>query len=271
MRGKPSVESRRFTTPYALNSCIVTYGVDGEHFGKNKKKGQAREQDGKRLRAKGKMKVSGRNRLFFSAIVIPLFLGAIYAYYEVEEENFHPIKVGEAYRSAQMDGGGLKFFIDKYHIKSILNLRGAKADEKWYIDEMKVSSKYNVIHYDVSLSAYSEPTLKETEVLMGIFKSAPRPILIHCQAGADRTGLAAAIWKVIIVKEAKMEAGKQLSIFYGHMSLGPASAMDHFFEKWLPKLAEGRVQPGRLVGSQGENHRGALVKDDEPETKAGPA
>ena len=180
------------------------------------------------------MKVSGRSKLFI-VLVAPLLLGAIYAGYVWKQGNFHPIKEGEAYRSAQMDGDELKYCIEKYHIKSILNLRGKYVEEKWYTEEMKVSSEHNVRHYDIDLSAYREPTPEDIQILIGLFKSAPRPILIHCQAGADRSGLAAAIWEVTVDKKSKLEAGKQLSILYGHMPVGPASAMDHFFENWLPE------------------------------------
>ncbi|MGO9380083.1 MAG: hypothetical protein ACLP29_16245 [Dissulfurispiraceae bacterium] len=92
------------------------------------------------------------------------------------------------------------------------------------------------IHYDVSLSASQEPTPKETQIILQLFKSAFRPILIHCQAGADRSGLVAATRKVIVDNKSKIEASKDLSILYGHSSLGPASAIDHFFEKWRPEL-----------------------------------
>lgn len=99
---------------------------------------------------------------------------------------------------------------------------------------MKVSSEHNVRHYDIDLSAYREPTPEEMQILIGLFKSAPRPILIHCQAGADRSGLVAAMWRVIVDKQSKIEARKLLSILYGYMPVGPASAMDQFFENWLP-------------------------------------
>jgi len=99
----------------------------------------------------------------------------------------------------------------------------------------------------VSLSADREPTRNETLILTGIFKSAPRPILIHCRAGADRSGLAAAMWKVIVDNTSKIEAGKQLSILYGHLPLGPTSAMDHFFENWFPELKKGPIQSDGLV------------------------
>ena len=104
------------------------------------------------------------------------------------------------------------YCLRNYHIRSILNLRRKDLLENWYIDESKISEECNVIHYDVSLSAYTEPTMKETQILMSIFKAAPRPVLIHCQAGADRSGLVAAMWKVIVDKETNVEVSKQLSI-----------------------------------------------------------
>ena len=173
--------------------------------------------------------------IIISIISIPLLGVAIYAFTIAEEGNFHQITKGEAYRSAQMRGEELKDCITNYHIKSIINLRG-KVNEKWYIDETKICAECEIAHYDLFLSAYREPTPEETRILMGFFKSAPRPILIHCQAGADRSGLVAAMWKVIVDKESKIEAGKQLSILYGHMPLGPASAMDRFFQNWCPEL-----------------------------------
>ena len=50
------------------------------------------------------------------------------------------------------------------------------------------------------------------------------------------SGLVAAMWKVIVDKEPKSEAGKQLSILYGHLPIGKTTATDHFFENWTPPL-----------------------------------
>jgi predicted ATPase len=48
--------------------------------------------------------------------------------------------------------------------------------------------------------------------------------------------MAAAIWKVVVDKEPKSVAEKQLSIFYGHLPIGKTTAMDHFFQKWTPAI-----------------------------------
>ncbi len=184
------------------------------------------------------MKLWGRKILIsiMFIILMPLLGAAIYAYKEAQKCNFHQITKGEAYRSAQMAGDELEHYIDIYQIKSILNLRGKEPNERWYNEEIKASADKAVMHYDIFISAYSEPTAENVRTLIGLIKSAPRPVLIHCQGGADRSGLVAAMWKVIVDKESKREAGKQLSILYGHLPFGPASAMDQFFEKWRPVL-----------------------------------
>lgn len=176
-----------------------------------------------------------RRLKFITVVLLSLFiLTAGYYLYMEEQGNFHPIIPGEAYRSAQLDRDELEYYIKKYNIKSIVNLRGKNPDAPWYIEELEVSTEQNVKHYDIALSASCEPTDEEVRQLMEIFKSAPRPILIHCQGGADRSGLAAAMWKVMVDKEPKSEAGKQLSVLYGHIPMGKKKAMDHFFENWKP-------------------------------------
>lgn len=184
-----------------------------------------------------KFTISRRQRKCILAAVSLLFIliGSLFLYIE-EQGNFHSITSGEAYRSAQMDRDELEYDINNYHLKSILNLRGKNPDSDWYIEEVKVSSEHGIIHYDMALSASRELTAKEIRVLREIFNSAPRPILIHCMSGADRSGLVSAMWKVIVDKTSKAEAKKQLSILYGHIPIGSTSALDRFFESWRPEI-----------------------------------
>ncbi len=175
-----------------------------------------------------------RKFVIVTPVLLALLIASYFLYIE-EQGNFYPITPGEAYRSAQMDRDELEYHIKTYNIRSILNLRGSNPNAQWYIEEMKVSKELNVRHYDISLSATREPDDEDVKRLIEVFKSAPRPILIHCKAGADRSGLAAAMWKVIINKEPKSVAKKQLSILYGHIPVAGTAAMDRFFDKWTPE------------------------------------
>lgn len=170
-----------------------------------------------------------------SIAILILFLPASYFIYMEEQGNFHAITPNQAYRSAQLDRDELEYYIPKYHIKSILNLMGKKSSDHHYRDEIEVCRHLHIAHYDLRLPADRKPSRVNIERLIAILKTAPRPVLIHCKAGADRTGLAGALWKVIIDQEPKARAKKQLSIRFGHIPIGPTSAMDRFFDEWQPR------------------------------------
>jgi protein tyrosine/serine phosphatase len=67
---------------------------------------------------------------------------------------------------------------------------------------------------------------------------AEKPILIHCKAGSDRTGLAAALYLLTVNKPDEAAAEGQLSIRFGHFSLPflPEYAMDRTFEALEPSF-----------------------------------
>ncbi len=169
-----------------------------------------------------------------SAFLLFLLLPGGYAIYLLETGNFHEITPGEAYRSAQPDGDKLEYYIKQYHIKSVLNLRGQNKGSAWYKVEVAACSRYGIAHYDLALTSTQAPSAEAVKNMNVILTTAPRPILIHCQFGADRSGLVAAMWKVIVDKVPKSEAKKQLSFLYGHFPIRGKDAMDRFFEKWNP-------------------------------------
>ena len=121
--------------------------------------------------------MSRRLKLFIVAFILLLLLIISYILYMEEQGNFHPITIGEAYRSAQLDRDELEYYIKKYNIKSILNLRGKNADAPWYIEEMKVSKEYNVIHYDISIPASYEPSKKDIQKLIEIVQPRTPPYI----------------------------------------------------------------------------------------------
>jgi protein tyrosine/serine phosphatase len=96
-----------------------------------------------------------------------------------------------------------------------------------------------VAHVDFRMSASRELTQSEAERLLAILNAADKPLLIHCQSGADRSGLAAALYLAAIARHGEAAAEDQLSIRYGHIGLphvSSAYAMDRTWEtleRWL--------------------------------------
>jgi protein tyrosine/serine phosphatase len=135
--------------------------------------------------------------------------------------NVHVVEPGELYRSAQLNGASLDGVLKRHGIKTVINLRGENAASPWYRDEMAAVQADGVSHIDVRMSATHEPDPATLAKLIEALRTGPKPILIHCQSGSDRTGLASAIYEVLVAGRPAAEASKQLSFFYGHFPYAP--------------------------------------------------
>lgn len=132
--------------------------------------------------------------------------------------NFHEVDPGKLYRSSQLTGEELTEVIEKYGIKSVVNLRGVNPHEAWYQEEVKVMQEKNIPHVSLKMNARRLPHKKDLLALLDSYETLPRPILIHCQGGSDRTGVADAIYRMEYMGQSKEEALKALSLKYYHFS-----------------------------------------------------
>ena len=168
--------------------------------------------------------------LFAAAVIVAPPAG--YAGYLHFSGNIHTVEPGAVYRSGQLDRDDLEALIAQKGIKSILNLRGEHPDVGWYSDEADVARRSKIVHISIGLSAREEPDLDTMRRLAAVIESAPKPLLIHCMGGADRTGLASAIYEYAIAGKSADEADDQLSLAYGHFPWlwSRTGAMDRAFE-----------------------------------------
>jgi protein tyrosine/serine phosphatase len=156
----------------------------------------------------------------------------------LETTNFHSVIAGEVYRSSQPSAETIAQLHSEYGIRTIINLRGENAGHGWYDREVAQAKVLDINHIDFRMSARHELTQEQAAKLVELMRDAPKPLLIHCQAGADRTGLASALYLAAISKQGESAAENQMSILYGHIpfSISSAYAMDRTFEKlegWL--------------------------------------
>ena len=131
-------------------------------------------------------------------------------------DNFRVIEFGQAYRSAQLDAESFRLVIDVLGIQTVINLRGENEDELWYQQEQAAVAGSGATLVDIRTSASQLPSRENLLLLYDTFLETEYPILIHCQAGADRAGAAAAIWRMVVLGEPRELAALQLSPLYGH-------------------------------------------------------
>jgi len=172
------------------------------------------------------------------ALVALLLLGGGYLGELQLTGNFHTVVAGQFYRSGQLTAAQIDEYAKEYGVKTIINLRGANAGSSWYDAEVSEAARLGIAHVDFGMSARRELTASQADSLIALMKSAQKPILVHCKAGSDRSGLASALYLAAVVRKSEEAAEGQLSIRFGHFSLPfiPEYAMDRTFEALEPSL-----------------------------------
>ncbi len=80
----------------------------------------------------------------------------------------------------------------------------------------------------VIMRSRAAPLRESLREAMAVFPRLERPVLLHCKSGADRAGLATALYLMIVEGVSAREAKAQLSLRYGHFSSGRTGILDAF-------------------------------------------
>lgn len=143
--------------------------------------------------------------------------------------NLHEVDPGRVYRSAQLSPEHLQRLIAEKHLRAVINLRG-HSDAPWYVAESTVTSAAGIQHIDISLSARMEPDSARLDSLRMLLRTTPTPFLVHCEAGADRSGLASALYALDELRQTPAQADRQLTWRDLHFPwIGKTGAMDRTF------------------------------------------
>lgn len=167
------------------------------------------------------------------AAALALYIGGLHL-----NDNFHEVIPDKLYRSGQLEPGELTDVAQKYGIKSVLNLRGDNTGSDWYDNEVAEAIASGVKHLDFRMSAKRELTSGQTMELIAIMRDAPKPLLIHCQGGADRSGLASALYMSAINQSQESDADTQLSLVYGHFPSFGTDQMCRTLKTSKPLISE---------------------------------
>ena len=103
-------------------------------------------------------------------------------------KNFHKVNE-DICRSGQPGADEFAFLVTSGEIRSVLNLRD-------YHDDADEVGMLEITRFDIPLSAGSISEGDLVRILHTV-KRAPKPILIHCLHGSDRTGAAIAACRIV--------------------------------------------------------------------------
>ena len=168
--------------------------------------------------------------LRYTTLVITVPVLLLSAWWLLVYDNYHVVAAGQFYRSGQMTASQFRRHADRDGFLTVINLR-PETNEVWHAREMEECIKRGINLIDCPMQGDTSPTLKQMGDLVALMKKSSRPILIHCQHGADRTGLAVALYLLAIGNQTEEDAHKALSLRYGHLPIIKKS-FDHAFEEF---------------------------------------
>lgn len=143
---------------------------------------------------------------------------------------------GRVHRSAQLDAKTLSRVLRDERIKTVLNLRGGNPGVRWYDAELATTLAAGASQVDFPMATDLWLSREQARTLLRVLDTAEPPVLVHCQWGAERTGLVSAFAVLLRPGGTLVEARKQFSIAYlflpthdGRMMTGHLDA----YEAWL--------------------------------------
>jgi protein tyrosine/serine phosphatase len=151
--------------------------------------------------------------LFSILAIVLLFVGK-YVYDMNINHNFETITEGKVYKSGVIPPDELKDYINKYHIKSVVDLRFPGTGDDVYnpetpaelTAEKKAIAKINGVNY-FNNGSDQVPNPKNIDMFLKIMdNSANYPVLIHCYHGTGRAEMYSAIYRIEYEKFTNEEA-----------------------------------------------------------------
>lgn len=123
------------------------------------------------------------------------------------------------YRSEQPSKKGFKELESQLGLKTVLNLRRLKDDNRKAKD-----TQLKLEHLRLKSAEITEEDIIQA---LQIIQQAEKPVLIHCWHGSDRTGVVAAAYRMVFEGWSKKDAIAELRL----PELG-------YHEKWYPNLLD---------------------------------
>jgi hypothetical protein len=152
--------------------------------------------------------------------------------------NFAAVVDGQVYRSAQMGASALARAVRDHRVRTVLNLRGYHPESAWYRDERSTTIGWGATQVDIALSSCEWMSKAQMKALLDVLGSCDKPVLLHCQHGSERSGLASAL--AVLLREGSTlgDARAEFSARHLFVPLGDGVVMLRHLEQYEAWLAQ---------------------------------
>lgn len=121
-------------------------------------------------------------------------------------------------------------------IDTVLTLRGVSGNPSDLL-EREACAAHGITLHAIALQARAAPTPAQIAALISLFRSLPRPFLMHCKSGADRAGFASAVYLMVMQGEPVQTARAMLSWRFLHFSWSKTGVLDRVLDQYAARNA----------------------------------
>lgn len=181
------------------------------------------------------IKRNRRLQKWIGAISLAVAISGAFWWHISFNPRFFPVIETQVYRSAQLSASRLDAIIQDNGIRTIIALIGPEEGALWYEREIAIAKQRQVEILNIDFSSHDLPQSYRLHQLVDALLTAPRPILLHCHRGSDRTGMASAI-ALILNSDTSLETiEKQFSWRFGVIPYSDSIGIIFFnqYSQWL--------------------------------------
>lgn len=121
--------------------------------------------------------------------------------------------------------------VERHGVRAAVNLRGPRPSERWYADEVFACRALGVQRADVRIKLDDWPPQHEVRRFVALLDTLPRPLLLHCKDGFDRSGWGAAV-ALALAGESLDAALAWLAPSAGHLCRTDTCPLHRFFAEY---------------------------------------
>jgi uncharacterized protein (TIGR01244 family) len=161
-----------------------------------------------------------------------------HAFFRFVYLNLHTVAPGME-RSAQPSPHHIRAAARR-GVKTVINLRGER-DCASYLLEQQACEENGIKLVDFVFTSRAAPSPDQILAFDQLLNEIEYPVLMHCKSGADRAGIASALYLILREGRPLDEALGQLSFRYGHIKQAKTGVLDAAIAAYGSDVAQGKT------------------------------
>lgn len=161
---------------------------------------------------------ASRRKIIQIILIVAVIAGGIWLWEEVLEDRVIPkrwgsVVEGEIYRSGQLSAALVERTLKKHRIAVIVTLCWESPDNQDEAAEIRAADKLGIEYLRFPLSGNGTGDINHYARAVAAVVEAQRagqPVLVHCAAGAQRTGGVTAYYRLLIEKAPREDVLREL-------------------------------------------------------------